>query len=87
MWNTFKELPDKASGAQNWLTIQEHPSPEECLEKMRELGYDVWVSDLSSDAVSIEDIKIDPTKQNKLALVFGNETQYITVLMLNKLVE
>jgi tRNA (guanosine-2'-O-)-methyltransferase len=38
-----------------WLTIRKYPTTAECLEVLKSEGYSVWATDLSREAVSLDD--------------------------------
>ena len=63
-----------ASGANKWLDLYWHHRTEQCFSQLKQNGYEVWVSDLQGEAVSIDEI--DVTK--RIALVFGNERDGIS---------
>jgi tRNA(Leu) C34 or U34 (ribose-2'-O)-methylase TrmL len=68
-----------AQNATEWLTLQEFETSEDCVDEIRRLGYELWVTDLSQEA---EALNMAPTKlPEKIALVMGTEavgaSQYI----------
>lgn len=72
-----------AQGANDWLTVREFPTTKECLKELKNSNHDVWVTDLSQEAVcmtpeglSEEDTTTTTTQFElppKVALVFGTE--------------
>lgn len=81
-----------AMGTQKWLTLTEHASAEECVSKLKEDGYTVYITDFHRSSISIKDL-IYPTNiaideadgskvsSQKIALVMGNEVNGISDAM------
>ena len=59
-----------AMGAQKWLTLREHESPEALVDSLHADGYAVAATDLGPGAVPLGDVD---WADRKYALVFGNE--------------
>jgi tRNA (guanosine-2'-O-)-methyltransferase len=55
-------------GAERWLDLRRHPSPEAAVVALREKGFRVYVATMRGDAAPV-DLRSLP----KVALVFGNE--------------
>jgi tRNA (guanosine-2'-O-)-methyltransferase len=60
---------DVAIGAHRWLTLHRHDGAETALRALRDLGYRVFVSQLTPDAVPLPELPRDA----RAAYVFGNE--------------
>ena len=78
-----------AQRATEWLTIREFTSTTECLKTLKEDGIEVWATDLSQEAVCLDDIhKIAQTRKrnqavpDRLAVVMGTEAVGCTTEML-----
>ncbi len=56
-------------GAHKWLTIQKYPDVGTAMEHLRERGYRIWASRLSSDAIPLEEVDLSVPA----AFFFGNE--------------
>jgi tRNA (guanosine-2'-O-)-methyltransferase len=48
-----------ARGAERWLELHRHANPAEAVAELRGAGFDLWVADLSDDAVPPEEIPLD----------------------------
>lgn len=67
---TFPKLGAKSSAsARKWVDMQLHTDVAACLGALRDRGFRIYTTHMSSDAVSLYDL--DLTKPT--ALVFGNE--------------
>lgn len=67
---TFPELGGKSSAsARKWVDVHLHQTVDECFSQLREQGFTIYTTHMSSDAVSLYDV--DLTKP--VAIVFGNE--------------
>mmetsp|Transcript_36405 Transcript_36405/g.87950 ORF Transcript_36405/g.87950 Transcript_36405/m.87950 type:complete len:429 (+) Transcript_36405:154-1440(+) len=68
-----------AQNATSWLTIKNFETSEECVAEIRRQKYQLWVTDLSQEAVPLG--TSTPTVPDKVALVMGTEavgaSQYI----------
>ena len=72
-----------AQRALEWLEVTEFDTTKECVDKLRDDGYDIWSTDLSQAAVTLDEEGLrnpgedrDPSKSlipDKLAIVFGTE--------------
>ena len=99
-----KEVEDRAlhhlfaQRATEWLTVHEFDTTQECVDHLKnDLGYTLWVTDLSQVAVRLEssnsqlfssssnDDNDERSKRlpDKLAIVFGTEAVGCTTQMLN----
>jgi tRNA (guanosine-2'-O-)-methyltransferase len=58
-----------ARGAERWLALHDHPTTREAIAAVRAAGCDVWVADLSDDAVTPEEVPLD----RPVCLWFGAE--------------
>ena len=67
-------------GNDTWLTVKRFNTTSECIAALREDGREIWATDLSQQAVSIEDQSI--TIPNKVALVIGRESDGVSKEML-----
>jgi tRNA (guanosine-2'-O-)-methyltransferase len=76
-----------AMGSQKWLTLTEHSSTTECIKKLKEDGYTIYVSDFKKESISVRDIDyhegddVAPNTPRKIALVFGNEVYGISDIL------
>jgi tRNA (guanosine-2'-O-)-methyltransferase len=64
----FVAAPRIARGADRWLDVKRHASPEACVKVLRERGHRIFVADVDG-ALRPEDLAREP----KPAIVFGNE--------------
>ncbi len=91
-----KEIEDRAlhhlfaQRATEWLTVHEFDTTQECVDHLKnDLGYTLWVTDLSQVAVRLESSNQQLFSSNdgrlpdKLAIVFGTEAVGCTAQMLN----
>ena len=99
-----KEVEDRAlhhlfaQRATEWLTVHEFDTTQECVDHLKnDLGYTLWVTDLSQVAVRLEssNSQLFSSSSNndndgrskrlpdKLAIVFGTEAVGCTTQMLN----
>jgi len=75
-----------ARNANDWLSVREFPTTADCLKELRKTGHELWVTDLSQQAVcltreGLADESSDSNNGNaesfalppKLAIVFGTE--------------
>ena len=66
----------EALGAQKWMSLKQHESTKECLQKLKESGYRIAVTDIHhKDAKPISDVD---WKAQKTAIVLGNERDGVT---------
>ena len=67
---TFPELGGKSSAsARKWVDVHLHQTVAECYSQLRQQGYKIYTTHMSSDAVSLFDVDLT----QPVALVFGNE--------------
>ncbi|HVK60286.1 MAG TPA: RNA methyltransferase [Bdellovibrionales bacterium] len=74
----FKEANRVTQGADKWLDVKRWKTTTECVKELRHLGYQILVTHLDANAVSIADV--DVTKPT--ALVFGNERDGVSPEMI-----
>jgi len=74
--------------AERWLSIQHHPTAQDCVADLRRFGYSIWVADLQN-GTPLDSIRIENSLKKKsenplqgIAVVFGNELNGITDEML-----
>lgn len=66
----FPDLGEKSSAsARKWVDVHLHQTVDECYAALRQKGFAIYTTHMSSDAVSLH--QLDLTKP--AALVFGNE--------------
>jgi tRNA(Leu) C34 or U34 (ribose-2'-O)-methylase TrmL len=70
-----------ARKATEWLTVRDFASSQECVEELKELGYQLWVTDLSQHAESMT--LSSPKIPEKIALVMGTEAVGCSQYMLD----
>lgn len=63
-----------SKGADNWLTLKRHKSPQQCVERLRKAGYRIYVSSLAEGAKPLEELPFN----KKTALIYGNEVQGVS---------
>ncbi len=67
-----------AQRALEWIEVTEFDTTKECIEKLRRDGYDIWSTDLSQVAVTLDEEGLTDEESgklipDKLAIVFGTE--------------
>ena len=69
-----------AQNATEWLTITEYDTTRDCVQALKDSGHQVWVTDLSQEAVPLVPEALQLVEgnscwplPNKLAIVFGTE--------------
>jgi tRNA(Leu) C34 or U34 (ribose-2'-O)-methylase TrmL len=62
-----------SKGKEEWLTIRYFNTTGECIKALREQNIEIWVTDLSLGAQSLEDTSI--TVPNRVAIVMGQEAE------------
>jgi len=81
-----------AQRAVQWLQVQEFDTTKECIDKLRKDGYHIWSTDLSQEAVTLDEEGLrdddDTLKErnlipDKLAIVFGTEAVGCTAEILD----
>jgi tRNA (guanosine-2'-O-)-methyltransferase len=66
----FPNLGEKSSAsAKKWIDIHTFATPEECFTALRQQGYQIFTTDMTSNAISLYDLVLT----GNVALVFGNE--------------
>ncbi len=101
-YSTQAEVKDRAQHhlfaqkALEWLEVKEFQTTKECIDDLRNDGYQIWATDLSQVAVCLtkeglaeEGIKEDDKQERsiipqKLAIVFGTEAVGCTAEMLHE---
>lgn len=76
-FNTDPSIKNVSKNAHKWLTIAEHETSNDCSKTLRNLGYKIYVSSLSPDAVPIHSLDVS----ERCAFVFGNERDGVTLEM------
>lgn len=72
----FKAANRVTRGAEKWLDVKVHRTPESSVQELRQQGYQIWATDLDTDR-SIDDIDWSrPT-----AIVLGNEKDGVSAEM------
>jgi tRNA (guanosine-2'-O-)-methyltransferase len=72
----FKAANRVTRGAEKWLDVRLHPSPESSVQELRARGYQIWATDLNTEH-SIDDL--DWSKPT--AVVLGNEKSGVSPAM------
>ena len=74
-----------ARNAQEWLDLTDFETSEECVEKLKDEGYDLWVTDLSQEAVCLDLVRTPDSIiiPKKVALVMGTEAVGCSQYMLD----
>ena len=62
-----------AQRATEWLTVRDFASTKECLDELRATGHTIWVTDLSQQAVCLDQSITCEHVPRKLAICFGTE--------------
>jgi tRNA(Leu) C34 or U34 (ribose-2'-O)-methylase TrmL len=70
-----------ARNAQEWLTIRDFETTEDCVSTLKSEGYDLWVTDLSQHAECLT--MTTPKVPDKVALVMGTEAVGCSQYMLD----
>jgi tRNA G18 (ribose-2'-O)-methylase SpoU len=84
-----------AQNATEWLTLREFANTTECVAALKESGHEIWVTDLSQEAVpltpeSLQQVDAGSSDRNcwplpsKLAIVFGTEAVGCSQELLDK---
>lgn len=55
-----------------WLTVKSFQTTSDCISALKDGGYDIWATDISSMAECLETAKLEPLPQ-RIAVVFGRE--------------
>ena len=69
-----------ARKASKWLTLRFFDRPEDCIAALRDLGREIWVTDLSQEAACLTNDKC--RLPDRLAVVFGTESTGASPAML-----
>lgn len=56
-------------GAERWLALHRHPSPEHAIEEIRAAGFAIWIADFAEPPVAPEQVPVD----RPICLWFGAE--------------
>ena len=67
--DSFRATKGAARGAERWLNIIRHKTPEEAIEALRSDGYAIYIADLADISVTPEQVPID----TPVCLWFGAE--------------
>ncbi len=67
--NTFRPSVGSAKGAERWLELSLHESPDVCFAALRGRGYRIYVADFAHGALSPEEVPVD----GPVAVLFGTE--------------
>lgn len=65
----FKAVKGASRGAERWLELHHHASPEAAVQAIRDAGYAIYVADLAPDGVAPEHVPLD----KPVCLWFGAE--------------
>ena len=72
---TFPKLGAKSSAsARKWVDVQMHADVASCFAHLREQGFKIFTTHMSSDAVSLYELDLT----EPVALVFGNEHEGVS---------
>ncbi len=71
-----------ARKATQWLTVKDFSTSQDCVEELRQLGYQLWVTDLSQEAQCLT--VSSPQVPEKVALVMGTEAVGCSQYMLEQ---
>jgi len=76
-WLNIASVQKVAKGADKWLTWHPSTSPDACVASLKSSGYEIWVSSLAPDSVSIYDLgeRLVAEPSTRVAIVFGNERE------------
>ncbi|MEZ4317874.1 MAG: RNA methyltransferase [Myxococcota bacterium] len=55
----FQAVRGASRGAERWLELHHHESPEQAVERIHAAGYRIWCADLADDAVTPEEVPLD----------------------------
>lgn len=55
----FEAVRGAARGAERWLDIHHHTSPEDAVRALADAGYAIWVADLDEASVTPEQVPLD----------------------------
>lgn len=71
-----------ARKATEWLTVKDFATSQDCVNELRRLGYQLWVTDLSQEAECLT--LTSPQVPDKVALVMGTEAVGCSQYMLEQ---
>lgn len=72
---TFPKLGEKSSAsARKWVDVHVHQDVSSCFTTLRQRGFKIYTTHMSSDAVSLYDVDLT----QPCALVFGNEHEGVS---------
>jgi tRNA (guanosine-2'-O-)-methyltransferase len=72
---TFPKLGEKSSAsARKWVDVHVHQDVSSCFATLRQRGFKIYTTHMSSDAVSLHDVDLT----QPCALVFGNEHEGVS---------
>lgn len=63
-----------SASARKWLKVHRFTDVETCFKDLKSKGFELWATHLSSEAVSLYELKFD----RKIALIFGNEHEGVS---------
>lgn len=78
--NPFRSSVGISRGAVSWIDIHRFPNSQTCFEQLKNNGYLIAATTLTSDAISIDQVPVN----KKIALVFGNELRGVTKDLLDQ---
>ena len=64
-----KKVSGAAKGAEKWVDMSIYKNTKQCLDKLKDEGYTIWVADLQDDVKTPETLPIE----GKVAVVMGTE--------------
>ena len=70
-----------SKGTSQWIRIHRHKNAEDAISSLKSLGYGILVSDLSETSVSMKTVVSESSTNQRLALVFGNESSGVSEFM------
>jgi len=73
----FRTNSKVAQGAEKWLDIHRHDDPAACARELLDLDFELWIADADSAGTDVTDLPWE----RKIALVFGNEHQGVSLQM------
>jgi tRNA G18 (ribose-2'-O)-methylase SpoU len=68
-----RDIHKTALGAEETVEWEYFEKTEDCISKLKDNNYDIYSVEQAIDSISLEDF--EPKKENKFALVFGNEVK------------
>ena len=64
-------------GAEKWLDIHRYDDPAACADALLDKGFELWMADPNSASADVEEL----AWEKKIALVFGNEHEGVSLQM------